>query len=138
VLRSAGLSVGVTATVHADTDLTLVAEYHGYVDDPTRAGIFSVATVGRPGPGALIAPLRYLVRPEAVHRFGNFSLQAWLEGGEYVSGAGQGTSGAGLKAQYKFTQSFRTWVSAGGRRDVDSEGQIIRSGTLALGAAYRF
>ncbi len=113
-------------------------DYYGYVDDPATVGLFSTAAVGRFGAGAPIAPLRWLVRPEVAHRFGDFSLKGWAQVGQYVPEAGQGTAALGAKAQYKFSRSFRMWVSATGQRDEDSSGAISRTGILSFGGAYRF
>ena len=137
-LRSARLSGGITATLFTDTDVTLNGDYYGYADDPANVGLFSTAAVGRFGAGAPIAPLRYLVRPEVAHRFGAFSLKGWAQVGRYVPEAGQGTAAIGGKAQYKFSRSFRLWVSASGQRDEDASVAVSRTGILALGAAYRF
>ena|SRR5438105_4215807 len=139
-LRSVRASLGVAATLFADTDLSLDADYYRYADDPTQAGYFSVGSAGRQtfGAGMAIAPLRYLIRPEIAHRFGDFQLKLWVQGGEYVKELGQWTTGGGIKAQYKFTKSFKMWATASGQRDRDSSGEISRSGTLSLGAGYRF
>ena len=140
-LRSARLSGAATATLFADTDLTLSGDYYAYADDPRTVGYFSVGGAARTssvGAGVPIAPLHYLVRPEVAHRFGDFSLKVWVQAGRYMPGTGQGTAGAGLKAQYKFTRWFRVWASAAGQDDVDSSGESARSGTFTLGAAYRF
>jgi hypothetical protein len=131
-LRSARLSAGATATLFADTDVGLNADYYAYADDPTTVGYF------RLGAGVPIAPLHYLLRPEVAHRFGDFSLKLWAQAGRYMPGTGQGTAGAGLKVQYRFTRWFRMWASASGLRDVDSSSQSTLSGSLAVGAAYRF
>ena len=55
-----------------------------------------------------------------------------------MADVGQGTAGLGLKAQYRLSRSFRTWITASGQRDVAASGQVSRTGVLALGAAYRF
>jgi hypothetical protein len=55
-----------------------------------------------------------------------------------MPGTGQGATGAGLKAQYRFTRWFRVWASFSGQRDVDSASQSTLSGILAVGGAYRF
>jgi hypothetical protein len=137
-LRSARISAGALATVQAQTDVGLTADYYLYADDPANVGVFPIAAVGRFGAGAPIAPLRWLVRPEVAHRFGAFSLKLWGQAGEYVADVGQGTAGLGLKAQYRFSRSFRAWISARGQRDVANSGQVSRTGLLAVGAAYRF
>jgi hypothetical protein len=137
-LRSARISAGALATVQTHTDLGLTADYYLYPDDPANVGVFPIAAVGRFGAGAPIAPLQWLVRPEVAHRFGAFSLKLWGQAGRYVAEVGQGTAGLGLKAQYRFSRSFRAWISARGQRDVASSGQVSRTGLLALGAAYRF
>jgi hypothetical protein len=140
-LRYAKLSGAATATLFADTDVTLIADYYAYEDDPRTVGYFSVGGAARAtsiGAGVPIAPLHYLVRPELAHRFGDFSLKLWAQAGRYMPGTGRGTTGIGLKAQYRFTRWLKAWASAGGQSDVDSGGQSTRSGTFALGAAYRF
>ncbi len=137
-LRSARISGGALATIRADTDVGVNADYYAYADDPANVGVFPIAAVGRFGAGAPIAPLRWLVRPVVAHRFGVFSLKLWAQAGQYVADVGQGTAGLGLKAQYRLSRSFRTWISASGQRDVASSGQVSRTGVLALGAAYRF
>ena len=81
----------MTAIVEQDTDLTLSGDYYHYEEDPTQVGFFSVATAGRTlvtgGNGVPIAPLRYLLRPEVVHRFGDFSAKLWVTTGRYVTWA---------------------------------------------------
>jgi hypothetical protein len=140
-LRSARLSGGATATLFADTDLSLNVDYYDYADDPRTVGYFSVggtARTGSAGAGVPIAPLHYLVRPEVARRFGSFSLKLWAQAGRYMPGTGERTSGAGLKAQYKFTRWLRAWASVSGQKDVDLSRQSTLSGTFTLGAAYRF
>jgi hypothetical protein len=137
-LRSARFSLSAIATVATDTDLGLSGDYYAYFDDPANVGIFSIATIGRFGAGAPIAPLRFLVRPEVTRRIGPLSLRLWVQAGEYVAGVGQGTAGIGAKVQYRFTHALRMWITATGQRDVGAAGDISRSGWLSLGAAYRF
>ena len=141
-LDSERVSASVTAIVEQDTDLTLSGDYYHYEEDPTQVGFFSVATAGRTlvtgGNGVPIAPLRYLLRPEVVHRFGDFSAKLWVTTGRYVTGAGDSTSGIGLKLQYKFTRKFRMWATVGGQRDTDEAGNETRSGSFAMGGGYRF
>ncbi|MFL5312640.1 MAG: hypothetical protein ACJ79H_19570 [Myxococcales bacterium] len=140
-LRSARLSGGATATLFGDTDLSLNLDYYAYADDPRSVGYFSVggaARTGSAGAGVPIAPLHYLVRPEVAHRFGSFSLKLWAQGGRYMPGTGEGTTAAGVKAQYKFTRWFRAWAGVSGQKDVDSARQSTLSGTFTVGAAYRF
>jgi hypothetical protein len=130
------LSAGATATLHRDTDVSLFGDFYVYNQDPTGT-FFGLAAAGR-GPGLPIAPLRYLLRPDVLHRFGDFSARLWLEGGEYVSGTGGTTAGVGLKLQYRFTKAWRAWLTVSGQRDVDAGNNITRSGSLALGAGYRW
>ncbi|HYZ89812.1 MAG TPA: hypothetical protein VE620_10995 [Myxococcales bacterium] len=137
-LRSAHFSLSGIATIQTDTDVGLGADYYAYFDDPANVGIFSLATVGRFGAGAPIAPLRFLVRPEVTHRIGPLSLRLWVQAGEYVANVGQGTASIGTKVQYRFTRAFRMWIGATGQRDVGSTGEVSRSGWVSLGAAYRF
>lgn len=136
-LDSERLSATITATLFTDTDVTLSGDYYVYEQDPAQVGFFTLVAAGR-GAGVPIAPLQYEVRPEVVHRFGDFSARLWVQAGEYVAGTGQSTAGAGLRLQYKFTKAFRSWITVSGQRDVDQTDQITRSGTVALGAAYRW
>ena len=62
----------------------------------------------------------------------------WVTTGRYVTGAGDSTSGIGLKLQYKFTRKFRMWATVGGQRDTDEAGNETRSGSFAMGGGYRF
>jgi hypothetical protein len=137
-LDSQRLSGAVTAIAGKDTDLTLAGDYFVYDQDPTQVGYYSVARVGRFGNGLNIAPLRFTVRPEVAHRFGDLSVKVWVQGGRYVTGTGQSTASAGLKLQYKFTKSFKMWATASGERDVDEQGNETNSSCLSLGAGYRF
>jgi hypothetical protein len=137
-LRSVRVTAGALATIQKDTDVGVNVDYYSYFDDPASVGVYSIAAIGRFGAGAPIAPLRYLVRPEVTHRDGAFSLRAWVQAGEYVANVGQSTAALGLKVQYKFTRAFRMWISATGQRDVDTNGDVSRSGWVSLGAAYRF
>lgn len=141
-LNSTRLSLGATATIAQDSDITLDVDYFAYAQDPTQVGYYSVAVAGRSslsgGNGIPLAPLRYLVRPEFVQRFGGLSVKLWVQGGHYVPSAGGTTAGGGLKVQYKLTKGFRMWLSASGQNDVDDQGNSVNSGTFALGAGYRF
>jgi hypothetical protein len=141
-LAQVRLAGAFTETLFEDTDLTLGGEYYIYSDDPTQLGFFSVASAGRltnlGGSGVPIAPLQWTVRPEITHRFGAFSARLWVQAGQYVDGAGQGTAAIGARLQYKFTRAFRMWVSASGQKDTDVDGNESKSGLLALGMAYRF
>jgi hypothetical protein len=165
-LDSQRFSLGATATVARDTDLVLSGDYYHYQQDPTAVGFFSIASVGHFGAGLPIAPLQYTIRPEVSHRFGDFSAKLWVQAGKYVEGGGDTTRGIGLKLQYKFTKTFRTWLTLSGQSDVGvactplspgqqppSSGQCVpaagqsgylaisdttNSGSVLLGAGYRF
>ena len=139
-LDSARVSVGGTITAYTDTDFSLTADYYGYDQDPTQVGYFSIGarqTVSGGG-GIAIAPLRYLLRPEVVHRFGDFSAKLWVTTGEYVDQTGQATRSIGTRLQYKFTKAFRLWLSLSVQNDTDQTGGSITSGNYGLGAGYRF
>ena len=131
---------GITAIAWRDTDLTISGDYYHYEEDPARLGLAGLVFSGRTAStaGVPIAPLKYLVRPEVAHRFGDLSAKVWFQAGEYVHGLGRSTGSIGLKLTYKFTKSFRMWALGSGQRDVDDQGGITRSGTFALGAGYRF
>ena len=136
-LDSERLSATVTATLFVDTDITLSGDYYLYEQDPGQVAFFTLVAAGRAA-GVPIAPLRFEIQPEVVHRFGDFSAKLWVRGGEYVTGTGQSTLGGGLKLQYKFTKTFRSWVAVSGQRDLDQSDQITRSGSITGGAAYRW
>jgi hypothetical protein len=141
LLRSMRLTADVTATLWMDTDVTLSGDFYAYQQDPTQVGYFSVAVAGRQstaGNGIPIAPLRYLVRPEVTHRFGDLSAKLWVQGGHYVESAGGTTAGVGCKVQYKLSKLFRMWLTLSGQNDVDEQGNASKSGSVALGAGYRF
>ena len=136
-LDFARLSAGAVATIYGHTEVSLFADYYGYEEDPAIIGYWGVASEGR-GPNVPIAPLRYLIRPEVMHRFGDLSVKLWLQGGEFVTGTGQDTEGLGAKVQYRFSRSFRLWATATGQRDVDAVGNVIRTLIVSLGAGYRW
>lgn len=141
-LHSAKLSAGATLTAWADTDFGVSADVYAYAEDPTQLGYFSVAYSGKStavgGNGIPIAPLRFTVRPEVEHRFGDLSVQIYLQAGQYIAGGGKGTAGIGGKLQYKFTRQFKVWIKGSGQSDTDEQDQQTNSGTFALGAGYRF
>ena len=130
-------SAGATATLYRDTDVSLLGDWYLYDEDPAKIGYFGLAALGR-GPGLPIAPLQYQIRPEVQHRMGDFSARLWVEAGEYVAGTGESTAGIGGRFQYRFTKSFRAWLTLSGQRDVDSGGHVTRSGSVAAGAGYRW
>jgi len=131
------LSPGVTATLFADTDVSVLADWYLYEQDPTAFGNLGIAFVGQ-GAGLPIAPLRYLVRPEVLHRFGAFSAKVWAQAGQYVSGTGGTTLGLGTKLQYRFSKSFRLWLTLSGQRDVDVQNDVTFLRSASIGAAYRW
>jgi len=141
-LDSAKLSLSASATIAQDTDVGLSGDYFLYKEDPTQVGYYSVGSAGRThiagGSGVAIAPLRFVVRPEVVQRFGDFSVGVWGEGGRYAVGAGQSTRGGGIKVQFRFTKAFRIWATGARQRDADAEGGISDTTSFALGAGYRF
>src|SRR5439155_173535 len=71
-LDSERFSANVSATLFTDTDVTLSGDYYVYQQNPAQVGFFTLVAAGR-GAGVPIAPLRYEVRPEVVHRFGDLS-----------------------------------------------------------------
>jgi len=130
------LSGVVTARLFRDTDVSLIGDYYVYNEDPDVIDFRTATLAG--GAGLPIAPLRYLVRPEVLHRFGDFSARLWLEAGQYVSGTGQSTTGIGLRLQYKLSKEFRAWATGAGRRDVDDLGFGVYSITVSAGVGYRW
>lgn len=133
----ARISGSATATISRDTDLTLAGDYYAYPEDPSQVGFFGLAAAGR-GVGLPVAPLRFLIQPEVQHRFGDFSVRVWVRAGEYVAGTGQSTAGLGTRLQYKLSKAWRAWASISGNRDVDESDAVTRTGTVTLGAGYRW
>jgi hypothetical protein len=131
------LSMSATATLYQDTDLTLGGDYYVYQEDPAQIGYFGLASAGR-GPGMPIAPLHYVVRPEVLHRFGDFSARLWVQAGRFMPGTGYSTAAIGTKLQYKINRTWKIWLSVSGERDVDQTETVTRSGMLALGTGYRW
>jgi hypothetical protein len=137
-LDSEKLSGAATATVATDTDLALGFDYYVYNQDPAAVGLPQIALRQIVGSGMPMAPLQFMVRSEVTHRWGGFSARLTLQVGRYAPGTGQDTSGLGLKLQYKFSKAFRLWTTLNGQRDVDQDGQPSKSGSVAMGAGYRF
>jgi len=133
------LALSVTETVAEDNEFTLGGSYYVYDQDPTTVGYFSIVAAGRVsgGSGVPLAPLRFTVKPEYLHRFGRFSLDAWYQYGNYVDDQGS-TQLIGLKAQYKFSKVVSAYLLGTGQRDVDVQSVASRSGTVALGLKFRF
>jgi len=131
------LSAGATARLFRDTDLTVLGDYYIYNQDPSQVGYFGLAALGRDA-GLPIAPLQYVIRPEVQHRFGDFSARLWVQAGEYVAGTAQTTASIGLRLQYKFTRSFKAWLTASGQRDVDESGNESEFGTISGGLGFRW
>jgi len=131
------LSAGATARLFRATDLTLLGDYYVYNQDPSQVGYFGLAAVGREG-GLPIAPLRYLIRPEVQHRFGDLTAKVWLQAGEYVTGTAETTAAIGLRLQYKLSKAFRAWMTVSGQRDVDANGNESRFGTVSGGLGFRW
>jgi len=130
-------SAGATATLFLDTDLTVLGDAYVYNQDPTEVGFAGVAFLGR-DMGLPIAPLRYVVRPEVGHRFGDLTAKLWAQVGEYVPGTGGSTTALGGRVQYRFSSALKVWVALSGQRDVDANDNPIRSGSVAAGVGYRW
>jgi hypothetical protein len=113
-----------------DTDLGVSGDFYGYAQDPRNAGYFLGV-----GP---IAPLRWIVRPEATHRFGDLSLRVFGSIGRYAGGTAQSTSGIGARGEYRISEAFRAWLSIAGQSDVDELGGTSRGVVVAAGGGWRF
>jgi hypothetical protein len=140
-LDSLKLDLGGTATIFTSTDIALTGGLYLYAQDPGEVGYFNVATSGRAlagGAGVPIAPLRANGRLDLVHRFGDLSIRVWGSAGQYAV-AGDGTTyGSGIRVQYKFTRTFRMWLSGNVQHDVDDTGNNFSTRGLSLGAGLRF
>ena len=144
-LDSEKLSLAATSTIANDTDVTLSGDLYHYEQDPAEVAYPSVVAA-RLGTGMPIAPLQYLIRAEVAHRFGDFMAKLYAQGGKYETGTGaDNTKAIGLKLQYKFTKTFKLWLSASGQTDSsepDPQGGSTppdsKSSTIALGGQYRF
>jgi hypothetical protein len=138
-LDSEQFSLAVTATLQQDTDLTVAADVWHYDQDPAQLGYLALASgTSTVGNGLAIAPLRWRVRPEVEHRFGDVSLRFWVQHGEYVAGMGRDTNAAGLRAQWRLTREWRVWATASAELDTDVTGTTSTAGTGAVGVGYRF
>jgi hypothetical protein len=145
-LDSERVSPSVTATIWQDTDLRVGLDLYHYEQDPADILFVRNASYGP------VAPLQWMVRPEITHRFGDLSLRLFMTAGAYEAGTGaDNTASVGARAQYKFTKEFRMWITAIGQRDTYDQstpttaaavngGALTpsKSGTLALGAGYRW
>jgi hypothetical protein len=132
--------LGVTETIGLDTDVGLGGSYFLYDRDPTDVGFYGlVADEHGPGFGGGIplAPIRWSVRPEFAHRFGHLGVRVWLRHGRYIDDEGT-TNVLGTKVQYRFTRSFRMWITASGQRDEDVQGTVTAYFQSALGAMWLF
>jgi hypothetical protein len=129
-LDSVRFSAAALATLFVDTDVGVSGEFYGYLQDPRNAGYLLGV-----GP---IAPLRFLLRPEVTHRFGDLSLRAFAQIGRYAGGTAQSTSGIGARGEYRLSDAFRVWLSASGQSDVDELGGTSRSVVVAAGGGWRF
>lgn len=140
-LDSLKLDLGGTATIFGSTDIALTGDVYLYAQDPSEVGYFNVATSGRAlagGAGIPIAPLRANGRLDLVHRFGDLSVKVWGSVGEYAV-AGDGTTyGSGIKVQYKFTRTFRMWLTGNVQHDVDDTGNNFSTRGLSMGGGFRF
>jgi len=141
-LDSEKLSLAATATAWRDTDLTVSGDLYHYEEDP-QSVLYPSLVAAHLGMGMPIAPLAWLARVELLHRFGDFSAKVWAQGGKYEAGTADNTKALGVKLQYKFTKSFKMWVSASGQSDIGAPdatqpAQESRSGTVAMGGQYRF
>jgi hypothetical protein len=56
----------------------------------------------------------------------------------YVAGTARTTASIGLRLQYRFTKSFKAWLTASGQRDVDESGNESEFGTISGGLGFRW
>jgi hypothetical protein len=133
------LSALLLETVMVDTDLSLSGGYYFYDHDPSQLGFFNIVSFGRTsfGNGMPLAPLRFTLRPGVGHRFGPLLLDLSYQYSQYVPGDGHG-NGVALKVQYKFSKSFKAWITANGQDDRDDQGNSTISSGLAFGLRYSF
>ncbi len=138
-LHQLRLGLGLVETVKSDNDLILAGAYFLYDTDPAQAGYFSVVGAGRSidlGAGVPVAPLWFTVSPGLTRRFGALSLGLTYKYGRYVDDGGD-TQSVAVKAQLKFLDHWKGWVTVTGTRDVDGSGQTSLSGVLAIGLRWR-
>ncbi len=140
-LNQTQVRAGIVETFFQNTDVGLSGAYFFYDRDPTDIGFFELATAGRSmlsfGNGIPLAPVQWSLRPEVTRRFGDFSVRLWLEHGLYVDNEGT-TNVLGVKLQYKFSKTFRMWVTASWQRDRDIEDNVTAFNQVALGAMWLF
>ena len=135
------LELGLTETILGDTDVGLSGAYYAYSQDPTQVGYFSVLGTGRTrttvGNGLSIAPLLYSIHPSGVHRWGKFSLSAYYEYGQYVSGQGY-SNGLGAKCQYRFSKRVKLYLALDGALNVDASRNLVPSESATFGGKISF
>ena len=139
-LTQTEVRLGVTETIGLDTDVVLGGSYFLYDRDPTDVGFFGLVSADQGptfGSGIPLAPVRWNVRPEVAHRFGDLGVRVWLRHGRYIDDEGT-TDLLGAKVQYRFTRSFRMWITASGQRDKDVQGTVTAYFQSALGAMWLF
>lgn len=133
-------SVGITATLWRDTDLTLGAAGDLYDRDPTTVGYFSLLSAGRTasmGGGIPVAPLLWRITPEAKRRFGRVGVGGWYTYGRYVDGLGH-MQLVGARVDCRFTEGFRGWFTGAVQRDRDATGNTASYGQGAIGLLWAF
>ena len=129
-------------TLWKTTDVGVDAAYFLYSQDPTKVGYFSAGALGRSssfGGGMGIAPYKWNVVPDVIHRFGGVMVMASLSYGQYVDSEGNDMT-ATLRVQWKIkldrTKRVKLWGKVTGSQDVDSTNAVAYSASAALGAQY--
>lgn len=139
-LEQVSLRAGVVETIHRDTDLGLHWTAFLYDRDPTEVGFYGLTAAGRGpgfGSGLPLAPLRWSLRPEVAHRFGDLTARLWVEHGLYVDDEGVSDL-VGLKLQVRLSPGFKAWIAGTWQRDRGSDGTVttFNRGTLGCMALF--
>jgi hypothetical protein len=141
-LTQGRVTVNADTTIFVDNDLGLTGSYYFYDKDPSSVGFYAIAASGRVnaqlGQGMAIAPYLWTLRPDLAHRFFHrLRVDVFYQYGQYWPGEGYSQS-VGGKVEFKFNRSWKAWLSGYLERDVDGSGNPTVSGTLSLGARYKF
>lgn len=126
--------LGGAYTLSLNRTLDVTAEVAGflYTRDPTLAGYYPLATVGRDvaGFGVPTAPYAFTARPSVRLSVGAVAVKLSYQAGLYVGGLGFNHLAA-LRVTWKVTQAFRLHANVTGQLDLQ-QGEVLNLGFTGL------
>jgi len=133
------LSLGVTETLHQDTDLGLMASYYAYATSVTQQGQARALLLDGPSAadGLPILPLHWAVQPSLLHRFNGWSVSAYGQYAPYIDAAGHAIS-YGVRGDASLTKTLKLRASANQLLDYTTDGLATRSTWATLGLRLSF